>query len=75
MRHLSVLILIWVLLSCAESKTTKRDRFFFQGNEAIADRAWEKAIHYFDNAIRLDPEYALAYNNRGVVKVNQGRAA
>ena len=70
-----LLLCLLALTSCFESSTTKRQRFFFLGNEAIENGDWDKAIHYFDNTLRLDPNYALAYNNRGVARVNKGHAA
>lgn len=63
------------LASCLDNDDTRRDRFFLQGNDALALKDYDKAIHYFDNAIRIDPDFSLAYNNRGVAKMNSDRAA
>ncbi len=71
---LIVLILTLLLLSC-DTAEVKRDRFFIQGNDALAKKEWKQAIHYFDNAIRLDDTFANAYNNRGVAKFNDDRPA
>lgn len=62
-----------VLLACSASEETKRDRYFLQGNEALQDRNYQKAIDFYDKAIHLDPYFASAYNNRGVAKIETGR--
>lgn len=74
MRSLLIVTLI-ILSACIDSDETRRDRFFLQGNQALSINDFDKAIHYFDNAILLDPDFSLAYNNRGVAKLNDDRAA
>lgn len=46
-----------------------------QGNQALANREYELAISFFDKAIALDDTFAMAYNNRGVAKLNNNRPA
>lgn len=69
---------IWVgligLVGCTESEQTKRDRFFLKGNEALKMRQWDEAIREFDKALAVDPQFAQAYNNRGVAKIEDGKA-
>ena len=64
-----------MLSACIDGEETRRDRFFLQGNQALSIKDYDKAIHYFDNAIQLDPNFSLAYNNRGVAKIEDDRAA
>ena len=35
--------------------------------------SYEKAITHYTHALELNPNFADAYNNRGVVKANLGR--
>lgn len=75
MRFLLYFSLLILLISCLDNDDTRRDRFFLQGNEALSLKDYQKAIHYFDNAVRIDPDFSLAFNNRGVAKMNDDRAA
>lgn len=58
-------------MSC-DSVETKRDRFFLQGNNALEIRDYDQAIKYYDLALELDSDFELAYNNRGVAKMQDG---
>jgi len=38
-----------------------------KANEAMAEQNWKKAREHIDKALALDPDYATAYNNLGVL--------
>jgi regulator of sirC expression with transglutaminase-like and TPR domain len=38
-----------------------------KANEAMAEQNWKKAKEHIDKALALDPDYATAYNNLGVL--------
>ncbi|MFZ9046191.1 MAG: tetratricopeptide repeat protein [Cyclobacteriaceae bacterium] len=67
-----VLITILLTVSC-DTAETKRDRFFLQGNVALNEREHRQAITHFSNALTVDPDFALAYNNRGVALMEAAR--
>ena len=45
-------------------------RFFNQGNEYFNSRQPDKALNAYNEAIRLDPAYVKALNNRGILKAS-----
>ena len=61
-------LLILPLLGC-ESDQQRRDKFFQLGNLALEDRDYQKAIQLYDQSLKVDANYALALNNRGVAKM------
>jgi tetratricopeptide (TPR) repeat protein len=46
--------------------------WFSKGYEASTLKLWDKAIEYWTNAIKLNPKYDDAYNNRGVAYGKKG---
>lgn len=56
------------LMSC-ESQEERRDRFFQLGNLAIEDGDFDKAIDLFNESLKVDPDFSLALNNRGVARM------
>ena len=62
------LIAIFFLASC-ETQDERRDRFFQLGNLAIEDGDYDKAITLFDESLKVDPDFSLALNNRGVARM------
>ncbi|MDR0665187.1 MAG: tetratricopeptide repeat protein [Helicobacteraceae bacterium] len=45
---------------------------FNQGVSAYNHGAFEEAIKHYDQAIKIDPNYAIAYDNRGNARANLG---
>ena len=45
---------------------------FYCGNMQFKKKNWSNAIEYYDEAIRLKPDFANAYYNRGVAKNEKG---
>jgi len=48
------------------------DAYNTQGNRYLELRQLKRAIEEFDEAIRLDPKYAVAYGNRAIAYKLQG---
>ena len=63
-----ILILGLFLMGCA-TEEVKRDRFFLQGNIALKEREYDKAIGFYTQALIIDKDFARAYNNRGVARI------
>lgn len=55
-----------VVYSCGNKKINDRDRFFLRGNVALSEKSYDDAVKFYSEAIKIDPEYAIAYNNRGI---------
>ena len=45
---------------------------FYQGNKETSSGNHEKAIHYYNKAIEINPQDAEAFNNRGIAKAKLG---
>ncbi|XOV94553.1 MAG: tetratricopeptide repeat protein [Bacteroidota bacterium] len=63
--------MVIVVFSCNSGKT-ERDRFFLLGNESLEIKEYDDAINFYTQSIQADPNFAAAYNNRGVAKVEDG---
>lgn len=61
------------LFSSCDTAEIKRDRFFLQGNLALDEREYNQAISHYNNALTVDPDFALAYNNRGIALKEHNR--
>jgi tetratricopeptide (TPR) repeat protein len=70
-----IFVFFALLIACSPSKETKRDRFFMQGNDALANRNFDQAVDFYTLSIENDPQFANAYNNRGVAQMEDGHAA
>ncbi len=46
---------------------------FAKGNEFSFRKEYERALSFYDAAVKLDPQLAEAYNNRGIVKYELGQ--
>jgi tetratricopeptide (TPR) repeat protein len=50
----------------------KADDFYLQGIDLTGKGDYRGAIAAYDRALRIDPNYALAYNNRGTMRSELG---
>jgi len=60
----AVLILLLALMTSAQCQQTAED-WFNKGVDLYGQSKYDEAIKAFDEAIRLDPKYAEAWNNKG----------
>ncbi|UNU19683.1 tetratricopeptide repeat protein [Microcoleus vaginatus PCC 9802] len=58
--------------SAAGAAGTIAENFFIQGNEKYKKGGYQGAIQAFSQAIVLNPNYAQAYNNRGIARRTLG---
>ena len=68
---LALAALTLVLSGCGGE--SEAEKHFFAGYELAEQGRFEEAIGEYDEAIRLDPQDADAYNNRGVSYENLGQ--
>lgn len=57
-----------------ENELTAWD-YLSKGNRAYDENEYDKAIEYYNKAIELDPDFADAYNNRGIAYRRKGECA
>lgn len=61
------------LVSAADLSVPSRARKELdKANELIGRQKWERAIHELNKAVSVDPAYAVAYNNLGVIYSHLG---
>ncbi len=65
-------LLITVLSSCSDPKQAEAAQFFLKGNAQLAKREYGLAIRYYSEAILKRPDFADAYNNRGLARFRNG---
>ena len=69
------LVTIGLLLSfvaCSDQKRQEAAQFFLKGNLQLGKREYTEAIRYYDEAIKKKPDFADAYNNRGLAYYRNG---
>jgi len=59
---------LFTLSGCANSTTDEAAQFFLKGNVQLQKREYKEAIRYYSEAIAKKPDFADAYNNRGLAK-------
>ena len=64
-------LLVLVLSACGG--LSEAQQHYNVGVSLQDQEKWNAAIAEYDEAIRLDPKYALAYNNRGFAYINLGQ--
>ena len=67
MKNFIVAILLLFILSCGTNTETQKQRFLIRGNEASRQQNFREAVRFYEEAIKLDPCYAPALNNLGIV--------
>lgn len=72
MKYLLIIVLLTPLFwACKGNKESSE--FFKRGNFHFKKNELEIAEHFFSEAIKKNPDFADAYNNRGVVYLKVGR--
>ena len=68
----SVSILLLVLTASAQCQQTAGD-WVDKGNALGIQGNYDEAIKAYDDAIKLDPNYAAAWSNKGIALRNLGQ--
>lgn len=69
--------LAFFLIACGDSRQDEAVRFFERANFLVTRREYGEAIEFYTEAIQKKPDFADAYNNRGLARqrLNQWREA
>ncbi len=72
-----VLALAFFLPGCGDSREDEAVQFFKRANFLVSRREYRQAIPFYNEAIEKKPDFADAYNNRGLARqrLNQWTAA
>ncbi len=66
---------LWLTADCTNDRTDEAAQFFLRGNGQLQKREYREAIRYYTEALEKKPDFADAYNNRGLAKFrNDDRA-
>jgi tetratricopeptide (TPR) repeat protein len=65
-------ILLLVLMTSAQCQQTAED-WFNKGIALLGQGKYDEGIKAYDEAIRLDPKFAMAWNNKGLALFGQGK--
>ncbi len=71
--RLVFLLPLFLILACSESKETRLQQLLLKGNIAIKEHNNEQALYYYEQALKLEPCFVDALNNKGTVYFNQGK--
>ena len=66
-------VLIVVFLgSCGNKRAADAQRYLLRGNDELPNKNYSQAIRFYDDAIIRVPDFAEAYNNRGIAHYQKG---
>jgi tetratricopeptide (TPR) repeat protein len=72
MRKIFLFLLLFIQMQTLQAQVTATE-WFFKGKSLGDAQRFDEAIQCFDMAIKLSPDFAGAYNNRGTAKSFLGR--
>jgi len=67
-----LLLVLAVGSGCSDSNADEAAQFFLRGNLQLQKREYREAIRYYTEALDKKPDFADAYNNRGLAKYRNG---
>lgn len=70
MRKIAILIIGTVLMAACDTRETRLQSFLLKGNTTLAEGDTEKALYYYNEALKIDPCFADALNNAGTISHN-----
>lgn len=73
MRKIIVCVFLVLIFLCACSESNKTPLYWFDKAKALNYSNQKKAIEYLNKAIKLQPDYADAYNERGIAFTQLGQ--
>ncbi|WP_345269000.1 tetratricopeptide repeat protein [Nibrella viscosa] len=65
-------VLLAMMGSCSDTRQEEAAQFFLKGNIQLNKQEYREAIRFYTEAINKKPDFADAYNNRGLAKYRNG---
>lgn len=72
MRKITILLLAAIVVWGCESRETRLEGFLLKGNTSLGEGDTDKALYYYNEALKIDACFADALNNSGTISHNQG---
>ncbi len=72
LKYFTLITIITFNINCSNQKDKETEQFLIRGNLAMSKFEYDKAMHFYNEAIEKTKDYAPAYNNRGLLKVQIG---
>ncbi|HSI75576.1 MAG TPA: tetratricopeptide repeat protein [Lunatimonas sp.] len=69
LKKLIVVIIGTLLIASCDSAESKKGRFLLKGNAKLQEGDIQGAINFYEEALKLDGEFADAYYNRGLAYI------
>lgn len=71
-KYITFITIVTINTYCTNYTEKETEQFLLRGNVEMKKREYEKAIKFYNEAIEKMADYAPAYNNRGLAKVQLG---
>src|SRR5688572_19401905 len=71
-KRIIAIVVVLSVLSC-ESKESRLQSFLLKGNTSFKEGDEERALYYYNEALKIDPCFVDAFTNLGTVHHNAGR--
>lgn len=72
MRKTAIIVIVTVFLAACDSKETRLQSFLLKGNTSLNEGDTDKALYYYNEALKIDGCFADALNNAGTISHNVG---
>jgi len=69
---IKILLITLIFTSCNISEN-KRNRYFVRANEYLENRDYTNAVKFYGEAVRVDPDFASGWNNKGIAHFELGQ--
>jgi tetratricopeptide (TPR) repeat protein len=72
MRKITILVLAALIFQACDTKEARVQSFLLKGNTSLGEGDPDKALYYYNEALKVDPCFVDALNNSGTISHNAG---
>jgi tetratricopeptide (TPR) repeat protein len=72
MRKITILFIVALICQGCGSRESRLQSFLLKGNTSLAENDPDKALYYYNEALKVDPCFVDALNNAGTISHNEG---